>query len=174
MSVPSLDPIPNTDPDLTIAARRYIAGIPGVTALLGPGTFISSLPLTQTYSTWIFRWAPYVDIENTGQACIVLSQSTGWTAPNSYNTMQFPVLQVEIMVDATRDNNLEPVTVIAQDRAIQIFKAIDPYLHLVDARGVYFDTLRIVESSRQSQPAPISVPGKDSMVNMIVRYNITL
>jgi hypothetical protein len=173
--MPDLDPIPNNDPDLTVALRRYLAGVSAITSVVGPGTYVDSLPLTQSYSTWIFQWRAYVDIENTGQALIIVSQGTGWTSPNSYNTMRFPTILIEIQADANRDGSLEPVNAVgAEQRAFSVFKILDPYLHLVDTSPVYFDSLRVVSCKRMNEPTVVTTPDKDGVVSLMAHYQLIL
>src|SRR4051794_7454857 len=101
--------------NLVVASRRMLALQTDLTDLLGPGTLVS------TYAVWIFQWKPFISVEGTGQASIVLSQRGGWATPNETNTMAFPVLQCEVFVDPQRTVTKDPVSATdAFDRAIRI------------------------------------------------------
>lgn len=85
--------------DVVAAAQNYLASDSTLVALLGSST---------AYATWIFQGIdettePWVNMEGTGKACVMVWQQGGWTAPNLHNNMHFPKLNVEVFADPLRD-----------------------------------------------------------------------
>jgi hypothetical protein len=159
-------------PDLVTAARRELASHSDLTDLLGSDA---------TYSTWIFRWRPYVIVEGTSSAAIVLSRRAAHAAPNTHNTMRFPRLQVEIFADELRNAAGNPTRAArAEDYCESVFDVMDKYLHRPDAKGFYWGAegddpgLRILSSWRLDELDVVDVPDGDGMVRGLVSYGVTL
>ena len=84
---------------LAQGAREHLVQYAPLRVLLGSG---------KGFPTWIFRGQddlskPYVNMEGTGQAALLLRQDGGWTTPNRHNTMSFPRRVVERYIDPERD-----------------------------------------------------------------------
>jgi len=156
--------------DLTIAARRELKGVNAVTSLLGSSA---------EWDTWIWRWRPYVSIEGTGSAGIVLSIRGGWTSPNQHNTAQFPRLQVEVYADVDRDPSLNPLSRTAEEKALAICQVVDAVFHIPQGGVLMWgngdaNDLRIVGSLRLTEPDVVEVPEGDGMVRATVSYGVNL
>lgn len=155
--------------DLVTATRRELAAHSSVTALLGSDA---------RFSTWIFRWRPYVSIEGTGEASIVVSSRAGWSTANRHNTAKFPRLQIEIYADLARNNDLNPAGRTAEDLARQVFEAVDKVLHRVDSNNIQWGNtdgkLRIHSSVRSQEPTVEDVPNGDGLVRSLVFYDVAI
>lgn len=160
------------DADLVVAVRRMLANSPAVTSMVGTST---------KYSTWIFQWRNYVEVEGTGSASIVISQRPG-QAPNQHNTQQFPIIQLEIYVDAARTTTYNPADSVSQHhRAYRIVKEADKFLHLVGRAGAPWlwgdseteDPIRVFGCYRVSEPDIMEVPGGDGLIRATVRYEVS-
>lgn len=113
--------------DLALDTRNFLAGDAQLTALLG-----SDL----TWTTWMFTEVPYVLIENSSSALVVITQSGGWAAPNAHNTMSFPRLVVDIWADPTRSRPSNAVQIQdAKQKINTIHKAIFKNLHTVSKQN---------------------------------------
>lgn len=150
--------------DLTTAARRILAEYTPLTSLLGA---------SDSWDTWIFRWRPYVTLKASGSAAIVLSERGGWATPNRHNTARFPRLQVEVYVDVPREEG-SPVSRIAEERALEICRAVDEVLHVPDGAAMDWADLRVIGSTRQSEPQVDLVPDADGLVRALAYYEICL
>lgn len=151
--------------DMVVAARRYLAAQPGLTALLGSDA---------TYSTWIFRWRPYVEVEHSGKAAVVVSRRPGG-APNRHNHMDWPQLQVEIFADEDRNAQGNPANAAkAEDRCQAVFAELDKYLHRPEKGALMWDTLRVLSSERNGGIDITEVPGGDGLVRGLVAYDVSL
>jgi hypothetical protein len=151
--------------DITIPARRKAVADSALTALVGSDA---------TFGPWIFRIKPGVDLRALGSACIVLDQTSGWTARNTYNTLSFPVLVAAVYVDPDRDashNPTGPVAVYDECRAIcdQLIKTFSS----PDGAQTW-DTVRVVSSHVAGEPDVTPALEKDGMVRGIVRFNLQL
>lgn len=151
---------------LTLAAHRMLSTKTDVKALLGAGN---------GFPTWIFREQPAFPIENTGKVALCLVQRGSWTHPNLHNTAKFPRLEVEIYADPDRglQPSVAPVNMTGADKAIAVYEVFDRHLHLMNG-GVFWDTLRIVDSKRANEPFPGPVPQADGLVYASVQYDVTL
>lgn len=80
---------------------------------------------------------PYIDMEGTGTAAIVVSQQGSWTSPNLYNTLKFPRIRIDIWSDSPRDS-MGHVTreTEARTRIYNIDNILDTYLHRPDGESV--------------------------------------
>lgn len=153
-----------TTEDLTTAARRVLADHEPLTSLLGS---------SDSWDTWIFRWRPYVTLKASGAAAIVLSERGGWATPNRHNTARFPRLQVEVYVDLPREEGT-PVSRVAEERALEICRALDEVLHVPDGRTMEWGGLRVLGSTRQQEPQMDAVPDADGLVRVLVYYEVNL
>lgn len=159
---------------LVVAARRHLVAQPNITSLVGSSA---------TYANWIWQWKPYVSMEGTGKAGIVLAQRNGWATPNLHNTMAFPQLQVEIYADVDRRADLNPADAVSAElRAEAVFLAVDKHLHLVGRDGAPWQWgataestgVRVLSSHRLGEPEYAEVPDGDGLVRCLARYGVTL
>lgn len=108
---------------LTLSVRNHLAQKPSVTALLGKNA---------TWDTWIFADKPYVKIENTAAAMIVIALGNGWTDANDHNTLWFPSIIVDVWADPDRNPDKSVKAFNADDKIMGVHRAVAQYLHLVD------------------------------------------
>lgn len=108
---------------LTLSIRNYLAQQPEVRELLGSD---------KTWDTWIFADKPYVKIENTGKAMIVIQIDGGWSAPNDHNTMKFPRVFVDVWADPDRNPDGSVKKPNADDKIAKVHDAVMRYLHTVN------------------------------------------
>lgn len=110
--------------ELSLAARNFLAQDERVTSLLGRSA---------SWDTWIFSEVPYAKIENTQRCLVVISEGPPWTDMNPHNRLYFPTLRVDIWADPTRNPSDNSVRIEdAKDKAIEVMRAIDWSMHLVD------------------------------------------
>lgn len=122
----------------------------------------------------IFQYRPWVTMEGTSGTSVVLTNDGGWTGPNSYNTLRFPRLTVNIWCDPIRDsarNVTDPGEVMR--RAFATFKVIDKHLHRTGGPEVMWGQLRIIASVRLTEPTIYAVPDGDGLVRCQTIYAVT-
>lgn len=161
--------------DLIRAARRKIVANPDVVALLGSDA---------TWADgWVWQWKTYREIEGTQAASIVVSERSGWAAPNRHNTARFPRLQVEIYVDPIRDPNQFPngnTPPTAHERAKAIWDQVDRIFHVPASQDMWWGAdppdpgVRVVASIRASEPEIVDVPDGDGAVRLTALYEVSL
>ncbi len=136
---------------------------------------VASVGSTTEGSPYIFQGQLNAVMEGSQQAAVVFSTMGGWTAPNDYNTMEFPRLLMDGWLDPLRDadhNYIEPAE--TRRRAVQLFKVFDHYLHRPSREIVYWGTVRVIASVRLSEPVYAFEPDGDKLLRMQVFYAITL
>jgi hypothetical protein len=154
--------------DLPHAAYAKLSVEPSVTSVLGT---------SETWPVWLFRYQARVAMEGTGSVCAVLNQRGAWASPNPHNTEQFPVLQIEVFSDPTRDANLNPEDdYTPEEKANEAFQAIDRVLHRPDGFdenwGDGMGVVRVTGSLRSGEPDISDVPEGDGLVRLLVRYDM--
>lgn len=107
---------------LTLSIRNYLAQQPDITALLGKSA---------GWDTWIFADKPHVKVEQSGKSMVVIQQDNGWTSPNEHNTLMFPRIFVDVWSDPDRNADKSVKVENADDKIIEVQKAISKYLHTV-------------------------------------------
>lgn len=127
------------------------------------------------HGLWVFQGdageRPFRDPQGTGTSAVVLSADESW-AHNQHNTANFPVLQVLIYSDATREVDNKPVKLDQRTKAWNIFSVLDDVLH--DTSNVHhqFFGTPIISSSRHSGPGIMPVPDTAGLVRLMVRYEV--
>lgn len=149
--------------NLTLSLRRFLVGIPEVTATVG-----SDLQ----WDSWIFRERLYAMVEGSGEVAVVLNTAGAWTSPNAHNTLRTPRLLIEIYADPTRNSAKQIHERDAGDKALTTFEAIDRYLHNVSGHATMWDDLRIVKSTRLDEPELFDVPDGDGLIRAQVFYAV--
>lgn len=153
---------------LVKAAARELRATSAVTTLVGTST---------EWGPWIFRHKPYVSLEGTGSAMVVLVQRPNG-APNRHNTARFVTLQVEVYADVPRDASGHPSGRTAEEVAEDVFLAIDAVCHVAAQRPITWGDgngrLRVVSSTRAGDLDVVDVPGGDGLVRGIVSYDVVL
>lgn len=129
---------------LAEGARSHLVQFAQVRALLGSG---------KGFSTWVFRGQddqakPYVNMEGTGAAAVLLRQQGGWGTPNRHNTMTFPRLVVEVYVDPARDSRGNELSPDVMGRFTDIWAVMDRYLRNMDHTEVVWGDIRTLGCDR--------------------------
>ncbi len=160
---------PVTDDDLVSGATKYLRAQPDVIAA------VSSFVIGGVPTPGIFPYYPWDMIEgSSGTAVVLSSDGGGWAAANTYNTLRFPRLVVNIWADPIRDTKYNNVgTGEVMRRVFATFKTIDGHLHRTSGAEVMFGQLRIISSTRLTEPVIYMVPDGDGLVRCLVNYAIT-
>lgn len=114
---------------LTYAARNLLAQDTELTALLGRSL---------NWPTWIFADKPFVKIENSQRVLIVITQGDPWAPPNPHNTQTFPLLNVDVWADPTRNADKSVKEYDADDKIEAVVKHLNKHFHTVNV-GVPYD-----------------------------------
>lgn len=117
---------------------------------------------------------------------VVVKHAGGWGAPNSYNTLKFPRIELEFWCDALRDD-LGQVMEVKQEtlrRMNFIYEQFDKYMHRPSAlEGSYqssegkiqmWGTVRTIECTRLGEFAFNSVPDGDGLFLGNVYYGVQM
>lgn len=130
--------------DIVAAARAHLLTNSQLLALLGSGS---------GFAHWIFVGAddlamPFVQIEGSQKACVLLRQQGDWASPNPHNSMTFPLLVVEIFVDPLRDSVGNIVSPDLKGRFEPIQKEIVKMLHRPQGDVQTWGTVRTLGSQQ--------------------------
>lgn len=123
----------------------------------------------------IFGYRPWNDtIEGTSTTCAVLSSEGGWAGANLHNTLRFPRLTLNIWADPQRDggHNVTSQPEVMR-RSFNVFRVFDRFLHRTGGDAVMFGTLRVVSSTRLTEPSVLTVPDGDGLVRLQTSYAVT-
>lgn len=102
------------DVEVETAMRRYLIAQAGVN-----GYVVGK----------VYRHRLEVPVEKTGGAAIVLRRNGGWAQRDPVKTSEFPIVQVRVIADPTRDDDGNVAKGDALDRAWAVQRAITPTLH---------------------------------------------
>jgi hypothetical protein len=151
--------------DLAQGAVKWLSAIHAVTDLLT--AYPDGTP-------WLFQQDLWQDLEGTGGTAAVIVVDSGWAAPNTYNTMRFPRLQLDLYADPIRD----PARNITQPgetrrRLARLFDVFDQRLHQPAGREQFWGDIRVIGSIRLGEPSTVAVPEGDGLTRLQVFYAIT-
>lgn len=121
---------------------------------------------------FLFQHTLWINVEGSRSTAAVISRAGGWAAPNTFNTMEFPRLGLEIYVDPHRDadrNVTDPGE--AQRRIEATFQVFDRHLHITSGEQ-YWGTVRVIGSTRIAEPNVYAVPDGDGLLRLIVFYGV--
>ena len=105
---------------LSLAAVRILLQDENVLALVGRD---------QSAGPWIADQKPFFLIENSQAVGIVINEADEWDAPNTYNSQNFPRLQVGIWADASRNRDGSVARRDADDKIAAVQKLIEVHFH---------------------------------------------
>jgi hypothetical protein len=152
--------------DILVAAQRHLVGSSSLLALLGSSS---------DFGPYVFREFQFVDVEGTGEACLVVTSPGPWGAANAHNTARFPTLGIEIYSDVPRDAYRESGYATSRDLVEAIYQIADRLLHYPQGGEIAWSTLRIVSSIRNAGDVQIeAIPQKDGMSRGVCRYEVML
>jgi hypothetical protein len=128
---------------------------------------------------WLWPWDERLQVQGSGRGSLVISTPGSWAAANTYNTLRFPRLQVEVYGDIDRDEVAGPFYRSAQKKAEDIWVVADALLHRPGHRNMHWGgssgTLRIVSSVRTSgEPDRSEVPDVDGVWRLLASYALEL
>lgn len=155
---------------LAEGARAHLVQFSAVRAVLGSG---------KGFSTWVFRGQddmakPFVNMEGTGAAAVLVRQQGGWSSPNRHNTMTFPRLVVEVYVDPERDMHGNEISPDVMGRFTQIQAVLDRYLRNMDHREVMWGQVRTLSCDRLDEWSVFPLPDGGGIRVSRAAYAVTL
>lgn len=167
------------DPDLVTAAVARLSAYAPFQEMVAEGLIGSD----DDGTVWLFQGLdqdgrPFRDPEGTGKCVVVLMERQEWAAANAHNTAHFPLLQMLIYADCTRNVDGAVVTRDADRKAKHVFQKLDRCFHLPsnldeDKRwAIDANTYVDVHSCLRGDPATISdVPQTEwATVRLEARY----
>lgn len=134
---------------------------------------VSRINLGGQYAPAIWPYQLWAVLENSGATACVLSSDGGWAGANLHNTLRFPRLQVSIWADPLRDPNAGMDVGETRRRAERAWSAVDRHLHRTAGDAVMFGGLRVIESTRLTEPVDLLVPDGDGLLELRSYYAIT-
>jgi hypothetical protein len=154
--------------DIVSAATKYLRAQGDVTAA------VSTFVIDGAPTPGVFQYSLWDTLEGTGGTACVLSTEGGWAAPNTHNTLRFPRLTLTIWVDPIRDgggNNHDPGE--AYRRSNAVFAVIDRHLHRTAGREQMWGGLRVVSSTRLTEPVTSQATDGNGLLRTLTYYAIT-
>lgn len=126
-------------------------------------------------SPFIFQDLLHTVLEGSQSAAVVFSVVGGWTAPNDYNTAEFPRLLFDLWVDPIRDANNSYIELPeTRRRARKIYSAFNRYLHRPTSDEIFWGTVRTIGCARLGEPVYAPVPDGDGMIRLQVFYGVVM
>lgn len=105
----------------------------------------------------VFKYRLEEKVDGTAGRAIVVRRSNGWARPDSINTSEYPILQVQCYADPDREPLTGAITTLnAEDKAWAVYRAVDRLMH--GKRGVRWGAfgsdpgLMVVSSARWGEP----------------------
>jgi len=155
-----------TADDIVQGAVKWLSSFDDVVAVLS--TYGDGTP-------YLFQRKLWIDMEGSQGTAAVIRCVGGWAGANTYNTMRFPRLCLELWADPIRDaggNISEPGEVYR--RLSDAFQVIDARLHRPQAGEQMWGTIRTVACSRLTEPdEPFPIPDGDGLLRTITFYAVT-
>ncbi len=150
--------------------------VQGITKhLLAQPALVNALGRTPGGSPMLFQHQLYTPVEGTSASAIVLSSAGAWATANTYNTVRFPRLLIEMYCDPKRDmgrNTVDPGEVYR--RVDSLFGILDRILHRPQGGTQYWGTVRTISCVRSGEPRPYRVPDGDGLMRAELYYSIEM
>lgn len=166
---------------LGVAAVRYVKAHPVFAALVADGLIGSETGASDPVeAAWLFRGLdddgrPFRDPEGSGAACVTIMDRASWAGPNMHNTADFPMLQVLVYADSTRNTDGSTITRDATDRARHISNMLHPLFHDVGNQNHVWAGLYVVSSVGASGLSLRDIPATNGECVRAERtYNVVL
>jgi hypothetical protein len=153
--------------DIVTGAVSYLLAQPDVTAS------VSRINIGGQFSPAVWPYQTWAVLENSSATACVISSDGGWAGANIHNTLRFPRLQVSIWADPNRDPNTAMDVGETRRRAERAWLAVDRHLHRTAGDAVMFGALRVIESTRLTEPIDLLVPDGDGLLELRTYYAIT-
>lgn len=117
----------------------FLLETPEVQQLVADGVIGSSPSYERGY---IFEGKPYAPVDNLSfSSTVVIYSKRSWSPPLRGNSLEFPLVEIEIWAAPTKNSDGSQAEYDADDVIELVFKAIKPYVHLVHRspeNGAYF------------------------------------
>lgn len=142
-----------------------------------PAADLDALGLLGSDSEWPrWIWENNLNnlIENSQKVAVVLSPASSWTSPNTFNSLRFPRLQVDIWADPDRNDDLSVSVQNAKEKINLVHLAMRRYLHSVSPEIVFWDTLRVLGSSNSGDVTYSPVSDSNGAFMGQTFYNLTI
>ena len=153
---------------LVAATQAYLASKTDITDLLGD----------TDGDPWIFQRTLAKRLEGTSEAAIVVAYAGQSSSPNRHNTDLFCKLSIAIWVDVNRDsggNSTDPTGAEAESRALEIWNAVDGYLHRVSGGVQQWGDVYSISSTRLTALGrTYNVPEGDGLIRGEAFYSIEI
>lgn len=145
---------------------EYLNNQPEITALLGSD---------EIFPAWIFEETMAMSkeaFEGSSKCAIVITQDDGWTSPNEHNNMEFPLIDIFIYADPSRDFMNNVTFDDTSDKITTIRRALDKHLHRVDGLDVMWGDIRVLRSTRLNHQRLTPITEGDGMRSGMVSYAV--
>lgn len=157
---------PVTD-DIVAGAVIYLSAQPAT--LTAVDTFI----IDGKQVLGIFQNTPLLVLEGTSGTCAVVSYNGGWAAPNPHNTLRFPRLSLQVLVDPERNSRNEPVKFgETRRRANAAYQALDGLLHRPQGESQWWGSIRTVTCTRLTEPVIGPLFEGDGLIELRAEYAV--
>ena len=143
--------------------------------LLAQPTLLAALGRTPGGTPMLFQHQLYAPVEGTSASALVVSSGGSWAAANTYNTVRFPRLHIEMYCDPKRDmgrNTVDPGEVYR--RVDSLFGILDRILHRPQGGTQMWGTVRTISCVRAVEPRPYRVPDGDGLMRAEIFYSVEM
>lgn len=128
---------------------------------------------------WIFQGdddednkRPYRDPSGMGLCSIVINTDTAWSSGSTFNTTQFPELQILIWSDASRNADGLIAKHDQRGKAYFLYQRLDEIFHDVANRQHDWLGVPVFSCLRGNGPTVMKVPDTNGTVRLEVTYEI--
>lgn len=167
MTSPTFDPFPLGAPDdIVQGVYKYLLSFNDIVSLLGA---------SDDGTPFLYNGGIYHNMAGTQSCAVVIKSGTGWGAPNSNNTAEFPRVQIEVWSDPPRDGDdqvTEPTE--ARTRALAVYHRVNGRLHIPYSKIINFGDVLAFGSVRLGEPAWEQLPANDHLGKLTVFYGVSM
>jgi len=135
--------------EVETAIRKYLLAQSGVTGYVGGR---------------VYKFQLMEPVHATSHRAVVIKRVGQWGTPDSVQTSEYPLVQVECWADPDRDADGNVLVMNALDKAFAVQRTIDPFLH--GKRGVKFSDLDVVSTQRWSESIIVTQDDQHGQGNM--------
>ncbi len=125
---------------------------------------------------YIFQDKLLANMERSPESALVISDAGGWGAPNTYNTMEFIRLSLEIYCGPIRDPATNAVIEPAETRRrmSSVYNVVSRYLHRTGGDFEWWGTVRTISSVALGTLQNYDVPDGDGLMRGQAFFGVTL
>lgn len=154
-----------TSDDLTLALWNHFMRDPRVVAQVG---VTAGVP-------WVFRnnLPPTCQVSGSGTSAIIVWSSGGWTMPSMIKTAKYPRLFLDIVSDASRDENRMKTLEDARPRADRLWSLTDAVLHRPHGEVKFYDQT-VFGSHRLTEPEETPLKESDGSILLRTEYGVII